>query len=62
MHVQLDARKVMKGITATSDEVKDSVQAAGTAWNFQRCPWNQTESSDTGDICQIKILESVVVR
>jgi hypothetical protein len=51
----------MEGITAASDEVKDTVKSAGPAWHLERCPGHETKGCEPNNIRQVEVLERLIV-
>lgn len=61
LFVKLDARKIVEGVTAGTDQAKDTVQSALTARDFQCSAGNETEAADACDECQIEGFEFRIV-
>jgi hypothetical protein len=60
--VKFHSGEIMEGVTTTSDQGEDSVQAPLPTGDFKRGTWNQTEATDSGNVGEVQLAKCGVVR
>src|SRR5208283_1474547 len=60
--IKLDPRQIVKGVAAFPNQFDDSLEPAFAAGDLDGRSRSQTESAETSDKCEIKILVVTVVR